>query len=94
MAVSIDDLIERFGLPGPQHIKVDVDGIEERVVAGMACTLAKDSLHSVLIEVYMFQDAAPRIQAAFAEKGRQLHNGAEIDYTEGKVQNLIFARPT
>ena len=94
MAVSIDDLIDRFGLPCPQHIKVDVDGIEKRIVAGMAGTLAKDSLHSVLIEVYMFRDAAPRIQDTFAKKGWQLHNEAEIDYTEGKVQNLIFSRPT
>ena len=35
----------------PDHIKIDVDGLEHRVVAGMLETLAARSLKTVLIEI-------------------------------------------
>lgn len=39
------------GLPVPHHIKIDVDGLEHRVVAGMEKILARPDLKSVLIEI-------------------------------------------
>ena len=92
MGVSLDDLTRRFGLPFPNHIKVDVDGLEEQVVRGAARVLADARLKSVLIEVCMYQDVASRIKNLFFEAGWTLHNARAIDYTEGKVQNLIFTR--
>ena len=93
MAVSLDDLTGRFGLPFPTHIKVDVDGIEDQVVAGASKTLSDDRLRSVLIEVFMHKDIADRIKNAFFDKGLELSNADTIDYTQGIVQNLIFKRP-
>jgi FkbM family methyltransferase len=92
MGVSLDDLTGRFGLPFPNHIKVDVDGLEEQVVRGAARVLTDARLKSVLIEVCMYQEVAPRIKTLFFESGWTLHNAHVIDYTEGKVQNLIFVR--
>jgi FkbM family methyltransferase len=92
MGVSLDDLTGRFGLPFPNHIKVDVDGLEEQVVRGAARVLRDPRLRSVLIEVCMYQDVAARIKALFFEAGWTLHNVHAIDYTEGIVQNLIFVR--
>ena len=93
MAVSLDDLTGRFGLPFPTHIKVDVDGIEDRIVAGATQTLADARLKSVLIEVYMFKNIANQIKQAFSDGAFELHNADAIDYGEGIVQNLIFTRP-
>lgn len=49
LAFSIDGLRERYSLAAPTHIKIDVDGIEDDIVAGAERTLPQ--VHSVLIEV-------------------------------------------
>lgn len=46
----IDSLIAD-GLPVPDHIKIDVDGLEHRVVGGMLDTLKQPQLKTVLMEV-------------------------------------------
>ncbi len=92
MAVSLDDLTGRFGLPFPNHVKIDVDGIEDKIVAGASRTLEDPRLKTVLIEVYMFEDMARKIEAAFFSRGFSLANAGPVDYTEGIVQNLIFKR--
>lgn len=48
---SIDEFIERFTPPFPNHIKIDVDGFEEQVLAGAARTVADPRLRSLSIEV-------------------------------------------
>lgn len=93
MAVSLDDLTGRFGLPFPTHIKVDVDGIEDRIVTGAYNTLRDSRLKTFLIEVYMHKTMAADIKTAFLAAGLKLHNADVVQFTEGIVQNLIFTRP-
>ena len=92
MAVSLDDLTGRFGLPFPTHVKVDVDGIEDRIVAGAVNTLRDTRLKTFLIEVYMHKTIADDIKTVFLEAGFTLHNADVIDFSDGIVQNLIFVR--
>lgn len=49
--LPLDDAIEMFSLPVPQHIKLDVDGAETSVLRGAAVTLRRPELRSLLIEV-------------------------------------------
>lgn len=51
VAVSVDELVERYGFPLPQHIKIDVDGIEPVIIAGARRTLAEKTVKSALIEI-------------------------------------------
>jgi len=49
MALSLDDLVNIFNLPTPSHIKIDVDGLEDRVLLGGLNTFGNTK--SILIEI-------------------------------------------
>ena len=51
LAMTLDDLVERFGLPAPTHVKIDVDGAERHVLAGATRTLSDASVRSLMIEI-------------------------------------------
>jgi FkbM family methyltransferase len=46
----VDALITE-GLPAPEHIKIDVDGLEHRVLGGMVETLRNPKIETILLEV-------------------------------------------
>jgi FkbM family methyltransferase len=58
MTFRLDDVIEWFRLPHPNHIKLDVDGGELAVLEGASRTLASPALHSILVEVSASLSAA------------------------------------
>lgn len=51
LTYRLDDLLERFGLPAPTLLKLDVDGGEAAVLAGARAALASPTLRSVLVEI-------------------------------------------
>lgn len=51
LSFTIDDLISKFNLPTPNHLKIDVDGIELSVLQGASNTLNDANFESVLIEI-------------------------------------------
>jgi len=48
---SIDELIEKFNIEFPTHIKIDVDGIEHKIIKGAKKTLNDKRLKSILVEI-------------------------------------------
>jgi FkbM family methyltransferase len=50
VGIALDAAVERFGLPAPHHLKLDVDGAEALVLTGAAATLRGAQLRSVLVE--------------------------------------------
>ena len=48
---SLDYLIEKFSLPFPNHIKIDVDGNEHRIIKGMQKTLSNNKLRTIACQV-------------------------------------------
>ena len=51
VAFRVDDLVSNGWLPVPNHIKIDVDGIEPKIIAGASQTLKEAGVKSLLIEV-------------------------------------------
>ena len=51
IGISIDDFVSLFSPPFPNHIKIDVDGIEEKIVKGAVNTFADLRLKSLLVEI-------------------------------------------
>lgn len=58
----IDDFRTAFGLAAPHYVKLDVDGNEDKVLAGARSTLADPALRSIMIEV---DKEGPRTQSLF-----------------------------
>ncbi|MBI5631803.1 MAG: FkbM family methyltransferase [Elusimicrobia bacterium] len=51
LSYSLDGFLEAFPVPFPNYIKLDVDGLESKIVAGAQKTLADPRLRSLLIEI-------------------------------------------
>jgi len=84
LGLTADDAIERFGLPAPQHIKLDVDSIEDRILAGAARTLR--GVQSLLIEVESVRTPAWR------EGVRARLGAAGLKPVDETAHNVCFIR--
>ncbi|HEX6692156.1 MAG TPA: FkbM family methyltransferase [Burkholderiales bacterium] len=51
LSARLDDLVRDGVVPAPQHVKIDVDGFEPKVIAGAAQVLRAPGTRSLLIEV-------------------------------------------
>ncbi|HZQ71811.1 MAG TPA: FkbM family methyltransferase [Burkholderiales bacterium] len=51
MAVRFDELVAAGDVPVPGYIKIDVDGFEHKVIAGMERTLRDESVRSLIVEL-------------------------------------------
>lgn len=50
IAYSLDDFVSQFADTFPNHIKIDVDGIEQKIIMGAQKTLSDSRLKSVSVE--------------------------------------------
>jgi FkbM family methyltransferase len=51
LGFSVDDFIRQFNPPFPNHIKIDVDGIEDKILKGANKTLSDRRVKSILVEL-------------------------------------------
>jgi FkbM family methyltransferase len=51
MAFALDEFVERFAIPLPNHVKLDVDGNEPKIIVGGRRTFSNPALKSLLIEM-------------------------------------------
>ena len=51
VSFKLDELIQKNMLPVPTHIKIDVDGLEHKILDGAAETIANKNVKSVLVEL-------------------------------------------
>ena len=95
---TMDDLIKSFKIAGPNHIKMDVDGIEFKILKGATQTLRNPSLKSVIIELDEGDSEAQTTVGFLKQHGleyRSKHKYTSADDTTGpfsKMYNYIFER--
>lgn len=69
--LSMDSLIEIFGLPNPEYLKLDVDGLESEILKG--ATKSLKTVKSILVEVNQKNN----------EQGKEIHKILEdMDFTQ------------
>jgi len=69
LAVSLDCLWGTFGLDFPNHIKIDVDGLEGKIIRGADRTLGDSRLKTILIEISSAQGERDPILEKLAKAG-------------------------
>lgn len=56
----LDDMIDRFSLPPPDHLKLDVDGAELEVLAGSQRLLGSGRLRTLMVELELEREVELR----------------------------------
>lgn len=94
LGYSIDRFLGDFGPPFPQHVKIDVDGGEEAIVAGAERTLADPRLQSLMIECDdRLEGAAASIAARLARLGfRRAASHRSPLFPDSPAQTVLFVR--
>jgi len=96
LGFSIDDFIKQFKPPFPTHIKIDVDGIENRIIEGAQRTISNDKLKSLLVELDTNMDGYRELIRFIEKNGMKLwkrEHAFEVEVSEySSVYNHIFVR--
>lgn len=98
LGVSIDDLVGRYGLPAPTHLKIDVDGIEPEIIAGGLETIR--FVRSILIELNAKSPNDLAVIDQLAKFGFKIKSSRSVWETKGDktnaalmpAYNMIFER--
>jgi FkbM family methyltransferase len=81
---TVDAFIATFNPPFPNHLKIDVDGIEDRIVAGANKTLADPRLRSLSIELEADREEYTKdVLARLAAAGLKLVSRRHAEMFEG-----------
>jgi hypothetical protein len=90
---KIDTLAERLGIPN--HIKIDVDGIEWRILQGGSATLAHQDVKSVLVEVNRDHSEIEKFMTDRGFTSFNRFNGPDLNRRINQKQyNKIYIRET
>lgn len=73
LSYRLDDFVRQFGLPLPNHIKIDVDGTEYQILKGSEEILARPGLRSILLEFNEEHEGSDKIEQLLEEYGLALH---------------------
>jgi FkbM family methyltransferase len=99
VSYQLDDFISQFAIDAPNHIKIDVDGIEGAVLRGARRTLSNPSLKTMLVEAEPDREETTQLIESLEATGFQVHSKHEHSHVEKSGQtfrtyNYIFVRKT
>lgn len=91
---TLDKLCFEYGFPIPQHIKIDVDGLEEKIIEGAKQVLSHPNFSSLLIEISGYDGAQPEVISRLANFGLAPISMHAREYRNGTMwaRNQIFIR--
>lgn len=84
LSFKLDDLVSQFHLSLPQHIKIDVDGVEYQILQGAQSVLQSPELRSILLEVDDVSEVGMAMSTFLTQCGFALHS--QFD------DNCLFAK--
>lgn len=98
VGLSIDEVVDKLGVPVPDSIKIDVDGVEHLILRGGRKVLSDPRVRSVLIELnHNFVEQHRTATALLAEYGfvmlSEVFGSAPQGLPGDRVANTIWGRP-
>ena len=91
LGISLDQLVEKFNLPNPSYIKIDVDGLEHFIISGGRSIISKAS--EILLEVNdKFIDQNKKVNYFLNEAGFKLDKKVYAHPKTRGVANQIWIR--
>ena len=93
IAFTVDDFVARFDPPFPNHLKLDVDGLEAGILASAPLTLLDRRLESILVELGLTDDEEKRSAIALLRTaGFHCVSLGEVQGVREKCINHLFHR--
>jgi FkbM family methyltransferase len=92
IGISLDDLIETWGMGVPNHIKIDVDGNEGKIISGMKNTLKDNKLKSLAIELDFSKESDVELFDSLKKAGFVSLNDSKYQNPKYLVRNYFFVR--
>lgn len=95
ISYTLDSIVYDIGIEVPNHIKVDVDGLESRILKGSRRLLKEKRLKSILVELNMKLPQDLEIIKLLKECGFDVCKTGEyhmVEKEKGSVVNMIFER--
>jgi hypothetical protein len=88
MSEYVDEVVEDYGLPCPNDIKIDAPGASEAIIAGATRTFTRPEVRQIHLEVRETSKGGQRVlemlkQSGFAAPGKDVHGGS-ADLTFGR----------
>jgi len=69
LTYKLDEFVRQFGLPVPNHMKIDVDGTEYQVLKGSEVILRSPELRSIILEINEERGCADEIGRLLQKNG-------------------------
>jgi FkbM family methyltransferase len=91
LSYRLDDLIDQFTLHPPNHIKIDTDGAELRILRGAEKTLADPRLRTIFLEVNEWLPTCSEMISYVKSKGFAVRSRVPAGVSEGFF-NYVFVR--
>ena len=93
ISVSLDGVVADGVLPVPNHIKIDVDGFEHKVIDGATTVLGHADVTSVMVELNMALAPHREIMETMRALGFTLPPQKSQRLQEKNAGNCLFRRP-
>jgi len=93
VSATLDHVLQSGVVPTPQHIKIDVDGLESHVVKGAVAALRHPSVRTVLIEIDHHIPESTAIIDAMLKAGwrysmDQLRTNRKVIFSVEQIENI------
>ncbi|HKP37805.1 MAG TPA: FkbM family methyltransferase [Pyrinomonadaceae bacterium] len=88
---TLDAVIEKFSLPAPKYIKIDVDGVELELLQGATQTLQSEGLKEIFIEIAHPETDGKEIKEIIEQSGFREQSRRQVEHYE-HLYNLVYTR--